>query len=199
MPNTTEFEKLQRAWQRRLKHAEDSKNDYSRVRVVVKTANNQFFDAYRVQLARQLRRRQPPYFVLLGMLYRPDLKTALQQQPQDDQREITIVGYESNDQFIALAQPFSRVPIKHGAICRPIDNDVVPAPLRARLAISCSCKDFEYCAAPHGVQTLKQRAIRNGAIYGCKHMMMVNMYELNTDAVPPDLPNPFKNPALQDG
>ena len=182
-----------------MKHAEDSKNDYNRVRVVVKTANNQFFDAYQVQLARQLRRRQPPYFVLLGMLYRPDLKTALQQQPQNDQREITIVGYEINDQFFNLGQPFSRVPIKHGAICRPIDNDLVPAPFRARLAISCSCKDFEYCAEPHGVQTLKQRAIRNGAIYGCKHMMMVNMYELNTDAVPPDLPNPFKNPVLQDG
>ena len=178
--------------------------------MLIRTQNDQYYDAYRIKPLRQLRNRRgeptrnPAYFVLVGMLYRPDWKAVTENQPGADPRELTVRGYkivESDTTVEIEPQHHVKIHIKTGVICRAVDIDqpsVAPAIFRARMAVSCSCEDFKFCAADHTTtNTAKQRAIRYGSTYGCKHMMMVNMFDLKRDAVPPEIPNPFSNPAFQ--
>ena len=192
------LDKVRKAWKRRLKLAEDNKDQYLRTKVFVQSSSGQFYDAYRIENKRQLRSRglesrNPVYFVLLGIVYRPDLDSI--DQNIENLRELTIVGYKSgkDDDATIILQTPAQIPIKSGVICTPVDltQDVlVPRMFRARISVSCSCKDFKYRAADVA-RSAKQKAIDYGAIYGCKHMIMTNVYELKTDAVPPELPNPF--------
>lgn len=62
---------------------------------------------------------------------------------------------------------------------------------KALEAVACSCPDFQMCAAPHTAPSPLQRKINFGATYGCKHMMMINLIELDVPALPRVFPDPY--------
>ena len=186
---------FKRRCQRRVDKAEDDGPLYSTEKIVMWSPEINAFDGYRV---RRPNAEGWGYAVLLGFAFKPDTvfrrpaSTAIPQKFSC----IQITRYSESlddNQGIAIQGGPLRLPLKAGAHTTPARSGV-PSEFRAMMAVSCSCPDFEKRGGQAAQPTVPpRRPFDHANLYGCKHMMMVNKLRLDTEPLPPALPDIFNS------
>jgi len=191
---------MQKICKKRIKLAKEGIEDelYSFEQISLKNIDGREFDAYEVKPTRDTRNGSC-YYVLLGAVFQPPhTDLFLEQTEEQIQKNIEMVKImRANGLGFTTLQTAVKCPMKQGALITFSDYTDLPSAFKGRVAISCTCPDFKFNAekGTPSRNKLKKRMVRYNAMYGCKHMMMVN-HNLNMPMLPAELPKPL--PHLND-